>query len=72
MRDNELDLHGVKHQDVDLLVENFIFTNQDRFPLTIICGNSIKMIERANSVINRIGCETVSLRYGVITIRKFK
>lgn len=72
MRDNELDLHGVKHQDVDMLVENFILMNQDKFPLTIICGNSIKMIDRANTVINRIGCETLSLRYGVITVRKFK
>lgn len=67
-----LDLHGVKHQDVDMLVENFILMNQDKFPLTIICGNSIKMIELANSVINRIGCDTMSLRYGVITVKKFK
>jgi hypothetical protein len=71
MRENELDLHGIRHQDVDMLVENFILTNQDKFPLTIICGNSIRMIELANSAINRIGCETISLRYGIITVRKF-
>jgi len=69
---HELDLHGVRHQDVDMMVENFVLMNQNSFPLKIICGNSIKMITLAESVLNRIGCETVTLRYGVITVRKFK
>ena len=40
-----LDLHGIKHQDVDVEVRNFIFQYQDLLPLIIICGNSNKMIE---------------------------
>lgn len=39
---NELDLHGVKHEDVERLVENFVLLNEP--PITIICGNSDKMI----------------------------
>ena len=34
----KLDLHGVKHEDVERLLENFIFLNNP--PLTIITGNS--------------------------------
>ena len=32
-----LDLHGVKHVDVERLVENFVLLNEP--PLTIITGN---------------------------------
>ncbi len=38
-----LDLHGIKHEDVDRLVENFVLLKEP--PLTIICGNSDRMIE---------------------------
>ena len=69
---NELDLHGVKHQDVDALVENFILMNQNNFPLTIICGNSIRMVNLVESVINRIGCNMYVLRFGTIFIHGFK
>lgn len=68
---NKLDLHGKRHHEVDLLVENFILLNQDEVPLTIMCGNSGKMVELANNVINRIGCENVVMDlYGIIKIRK--
>jgi hypothetical protein len=40
---NTLDLHGIKHEDVDRLVENFVLLKEP--PLTIICGNSDRMIE---------------------------
>ena len=33
-----LDLHGVKHEDVDRLVENFVLLNE--VPMKIITGNS--------------------------------
>ena len=39
---NELDLHGVRHDDVERLVENLVLLNQE---WKIICGNSDKMIE---------------------------
>ena len=40
---NTLDLHGVKHEDVDRLVENFVLLNSP--PMRIITGNSEKMKE---------------------------
>jgi hypothetical protein len=69
---SKLDLHGVKHQDVDALVENFVLMNQNSFPLTVICGNSVKMVQLAERVLNSIGCEYSMYRFGVLTIRKFK
>tara|TARA_R100000084_G_scaffold100348_1_gene55008 strand:- start:1 stop:201 length:201 start_codon:yes stop_codon:yes gene_type:complete len=38
-----LDLHGIRHAEVDRLVENFILLNEP--PLTIITGNSQRMME---------------------------
>ena len=37
-RKNILDLHGVKHEDAERLVENFVLLNEP--PLTIITGKS--------------------------------
>ena len=34
----KLDLHGIRHYDVDRFVENFILMNE--LPLTIVTGNS--------------------------------
>jgi|TARA_R100000278_G_C5427380_1_gene148835 predicted 3-demethylubiquinone-9 3-methyltransferase (glyoxalase superfamily) len=39
----KLDLHGVRHSEVERLVENFVLLNEP--PLTIVCGNSDKMKE---------------------------
>ena len=44
-----LDLHGVRHNDVERLVENFILLNEP--PLIIITGNSQRMSE---IVINKL------------------
>lgn len=67
----KLDLHGVRHHEVDLKVENFILLNQDQLPLTIICGNSQRMIDLVKDIIDRIGCEEFVMDlYGVIVIRK--
>lgn len=67
----KLDLHGVRHHEVDLKVENFILLNQDQVPLTIVCGNSQRMIDLVKEVIDSIGCEEVIMdQYGVIIIRR--
>lgn len=64
-----LDLHGIRHYEVDRLVENFILMNQDQLPLTIVCGNSQTMIDIVKNVIERINCSEVSMdRYGVIVV----
>ena len=48
---NKLDLHGVRHEDVDRLVENFVLL--DKPPMKIITGNSQKMMEITLDVLNR-------------------
>ena len=69
---SKLDLHGIRHHEVDALVENYVLTNQDSFPLTVICGNSVKMVQLAEATLNRIGCEYTMYRFGVLTIGRFK
>ena len=44
MKLNTLDLHGIKHADVKIEVENYLYLNQEDCPILIICGNSQKMI----------------------------
>ena len=68
---NRLDLHGVRHIEVDRLVEDFIYRYQSEFPLEIICGNSDKMIKLVHGVTNRLGVETHMYRYGTIIIRRW-
>ena len=51
MKIKELDLHKVKHEDVDRLVENFVLLNNP--PLTIITGKSETMQKLVRTVLNR-------------------
>ncbi len=67
----QLDLHGVRHHEVDLMVENWVLMNQSSVPLTIVCGNSQRMIDLVQAVLERLELETVVMDlYGVIKIRK--
>ena len=69
----KLDLHGVRHHDVDLMVENFIFLNQHDIPLTILCGSSSKMVELVKVVLDRAGSDYLEgkgLDFGRITLLK--
>ena len=63
-----LDLHGIKHQDVDVEVRNFIFQYQDLLPLIIICGNSNKMIELVSQSLKTSDIMFSSPRFGIIRI----
>jgi len=47
----KLDLHGIKHEDVDRIVENFVLLNNP--PIEIITGNSQRMQELVLDVLNR-------------------
>jgi len=67
----KLDLHGVYHREVKVMVEDFILMNQNEFPLEIICGNSNKMISLVREVTDKLKVETHSFRYGTIIIRKW-
>ena len=66
----KIDLHGIRHRDVDRLVENFILLNQKKVPLEIICGNSQKMINLVMEVIRRLDCENYEQLQGMIMVRK--
>ena len=73
MKLNSLDLHGKRHHEVDLLVENFVYLNQEDMPLKIICGNSHKMLSLVKIVLDRIDCdyeEGMGNNYGLIMVRK--
>ena len=67
-RKNILDLHGIRHDDVERLVENFVLLNEP--PLTIITGNSDKMSGIVLSTLSkhRIGWERFA--WGEIKILK--
>lgn len=67
----KLDLHGIRHSEVRTLVEDFIYRYQYEFPCEIICGNSNKMIQLVENVIDRLGVETHMYRYGIIVIRSW-
>jgi hypothetical protein len=47
---NKLDLHGIKHVDVDILVEDFVLSNKT--PMTIITGNSQTMRKKTISILD--------------------
>ena len=51
----KLNLHGLRHHEVDRIVENFIIDtyNKNELPAEIISGNSIKMKEIVKNVIQR-------------------
>ena len=71
MNNSVLDLHGIKHDQVDRTIENFVFLNQDQIPLEIICGNSQRMIDLVLAVLEKIGCENFErIDYGTIMVRK--
>ena len=65
---NQLDLHGIRHSDVDRVVENFILLNE--YPMRIITGNSDRMTELVLIVLRRHNIEYERFRPGQITILK--
>jgi len=48
-----LDLHGVRHSNVDRLVENFVLLEE--LPVKIITGNSPNMQSLTTAVVERHG-----------------
>ena len=73
MSSHVLDLHGYRHHEVDITVENFIFLNQEEMPLTIICGNSEKMLTLVRIVLDRTNAEYyngIGHEYGQIKVHK--
>ena len=63
-----LDLHGVRHSDVEVAVEDFVLNNQQQLPLIVICGNSSKMIDIVSKTLKKMGINFEETRYGRIRI----
>ena len=63
---NQLDLHGIRHSDVDRLVENFVLLNET--PMRIITGNSDRMTELVLTVLHRHNISYEKFKPGQITI----
>ena len=66
----KLDLHGKRHDDVDRLVENFVF--KEDFPHQIITGHSTKMNSIVVNTLERKGfiwSYTILGDYGSVTVK---
>jgi hypothetical protein len=65
-----LDLHGIRHQDVNNEVLDFIYQYQSEIPLIIICGNSNRMIEIVEESLHETSIMFSMPRFGIIRIEK--
>ena len=65
-----LDLHGIKHGEVNSEVLNFVYQFQDLLPLIIICGNSNKMIEHASKAMQASSIQFSAPRFGILRVEK--
>lgn len=63
-----LDLHGVRHSDVEVAVEDFVLNNQQHLPLIVICGNSSKMIDIVSKTLKKMEINFEETRYGRIRV----
>ena len=66
-----LDLHGIRHSDVDSEVLNFVYKFQHALPLIIICGNSSKMVEIVSNLLVNSEINFSSPRFGILRIEGF-
>ena len=63
-----LDLHGIRHHEVVVMVQDFVLNNQSELPLIVICGNSEKMIDLVNNALRELNVDFEETRYGRIRI----
>ena len=63
-----LDLHGIRHHDVEIMVQDFVLSHQEELPLIVICGNSGKMIQIVNEALAKLKVDFEETRYGRIRI----
>ena len=65
-----LDLHGVRHDNVEIELIDFCYKYQEQIPLKIICGNSKKMTDICIKTLGNYGIDYDFQRYGIIMIVK--
>ena len=65
-----LDLHGIRHNDVNNEVIDFTYQYQSEIPLLVICGNSNRMIEIVKDSLESNSIMFSMPRFGIIRIEK--
>ena len=65
-----LDLHGVRHNDVNNEIIDFTYQYQSEIPLMVICGNSNRMIEIVKDSLESHSIMFSMPRFGIIRIEK--
>ena len=65
-----LDLHGIRHDSVEIQLIDFCYKYQKKIPLKIICGNSKKMMDICTKSLRNHGIEYDFQRYGIIMVVK--
>ena len=65
-----LDLHGVRHHNVESEVFDFVMRHQNLLPLLIICGNSNSMIKIVSDTLSKNEIEFSSPRFGIIRVER--
>ena len=65
-----LDLHGVRHDNVEIELIDFCYKYQEQIPLKIICGNSKKMMDICIKTLRNHGIDYDFQRYGIIMVVK--
>ena len=65
-----LDLHGVRHENVEIELIDFCYKYQNEIPLKVICGNSKMMIDICTRSLLKQGIAYDTQRYGIIIIVK--
>ena len=65
-----LDLHGVRHDSVEIQLIDFCYKYQKKIPLKIICGNSKKMMDICTKSLRNHGIDYDFQRYGIIMVVK--
>ena len=65
-----LDLHGVRHDNVEIELIDFCYKYQKKIPLKIVCGNSKKMMDICTKSLRNHGIEYDFQRYGIIMVVK--
>ena len=63
---NVLDLHGVRHHEVQVMVENFVLLNEA--PITIITGNSHRMEDIVLTTLSELSISWERFTWGEIKI----
>ena len=65
-----LDLHGIRHHEVESEAFDFVLRHQDLIPLIIICGNSNIMVDIVSKTLSKNNIEFSSPRFGIIRVER--